>query len=447
MANGYYTHTSYPATNAQGSSSGLRAELDAVMAGFALLPNPLGLGQQGFSGGTWAAPTINNATYTGGTLDGVTIGGITPAPAAFTTLAASGAAALAGGGSLTGTFTALAGAILAAFAISGGTINGAAIGGTTPAAAAFTTLAASGAATFGAATFNSTVAVPAGAIELGSTTAAQTSFLDFHSSGQAQDYDARIAGSGGGGATGAGTLNYLAAAHAFSSRPTFAGNLAWDAGNLIGPFTTAGGTITGATAFTLRPTFAGNTAWDAGNLPQPFQKTGGTITGATAFSLRPTFNGATPWDSANFNAANFVQFGQTATFADSALGLRGGGGTGGTRMVFTFSGQGGQPSWLWGGNDGVNMLVWNPANFSVNFATSAGSAGSVAGVSSPATRTAVASQSGIGLELGPVVHPTTTALDAPSPWFAAGIRVTAWAGPSGDCAAGIALRCAQVVQA
>ena len=31
---------------------------------------------------------------------------------------------------------------------------------------------------------------------------------------------------------------------------------------------------------------------------------------------------------------------------------------------------GGQPTWLWGGNDGTNMYVYNPANFSVNYAIS-----------------------------------------------------------------------------
>lgn len=51
---------------------------------------------------------------------------------------------------------------------------------------------------------------------------------------------------------------------------------------------------------------------------------------------------------------------------------------------FNWSGQGGQPSWLWGSNDGSNYYVWNPSNFSVNYAnsagyaSSAGSAGSVA---------------------------------------------------------------------
>ena len=43
---------------------------------------------------------------------------------------------------------------------------------------------------------------------------------------------------------------------------------------------------------------------------------------------------------------------------------------------FNWSGQSGQPSWLWGSNDGTNYYVWNPSNFSVNYANSAGSASS-----------------------------------------------------------------------
>lgn len=43
-------------------------------------------------------------------------------------------------------------------------------------------------------------------------------------------------------------------------------------------------------------------------------------------------------------------------------------------MTFNWSGQDGQPSWLWGGNDGSNMYVYNPSNFSVNRASKAGTA-------------------------------------------------------------------------
>lgn len=41
---------------------------------------------------------------------------------------------------------------------------------------------------------------------------------------------------------------------------------------------------------------------------------------------------------------------------------------GGVDTSWRWSGQGGQPDWLWGGNDGVNMYVYNPANFSVKYA-------------------------------------------------------------------------------
>jgi len=43
-----------------------------------------------------------------------------------------------------------------------------------------------------------------------------------------------------------------------------------------------------------------------------------------------------------------------------------------TYMRFHWAGQGGQPTWLWGGNDASNMYVYNPSNFSVNYANSAG---------------------------------------------------------------------------
>lgn len=37
-----------------------------------------------------------------------------------------------------------------------------------------------------------------------------------------------------------------------------------------------------------------------------------------------------------------------------------------------WSGQSGQPPWLWGGSDGSNFYTYNPSNFSVNYASSAG---------------------------------------------------------------------------
>lgn len=39
--------------------------------------------------------------------------------------------------------------------------------------------------------------------------------------------------------------------------------------------------------------------------------------------------------------------------------------------MVNWSGKDGQPTWLWGGEDGTNMYVYNPGNFSVNWAQSA----------------------------------------------------------------------------
>lgn len=50
-------------------------------------------------------------------------------------------------------------------------------------------------------------------------------------------------------------------------------------------------------------------------------------------------------------------------------------------MRFYWDGQSGQPQWLWGSNDGVNIKVWNPSSFSVNYANIAGSAPADGGTS------------------------------------------------------------------
>lgn len=50
-----------------------------------------------------------------------------------------------------------------------------------------------------------------------------------------------------------------------------------------------------------------------------------------------------------------------------------------TWSTWYWLGQSGQPSWLWGSNDGTNMYVYNPSNFRVAYATSAGNADTVDG--------------------------------------------------------------------
>lgn len=68
----------------------------------------------------------------------------------------------------------------------------------------------------------------------------------------------------------------------------------------------------------------------------------------------------------------------TANVAETAQHVRN---TGSQDMKFYWEGQGGQPQWLWGSNDGVNIKVWNPSNFSVDYANRAGSAPADGGTS------------------------------------------------------------------
>lgn len=67
----------------------------------------------------------------------------------------------------------------------------------------------------------------------------------------------------------------------------------------------------------------------------------------------------------------------TADLATTATRLRL---TGGVDTSWTYAGKGGQPAFVWGSDNGVNMDVYNPANFSVNYANSAYISTAVSGV-------------------------------------------------------------------
>lgn len=173
-------------------------------------------------------------------------------------------------------------------------------------------------------------------IELGRTGVANTAYIDFHSGATTADFDSRIQATGGNGTTGGGVLqftstliNYNAATHTFSARPTFGGNLAWDAGNFTPsnylPLT--GGTMTGnlklranapilyfseadqaapagewrfvadGTQFRLDRATAvdGNGNWTTATKPISVNNAD-----VVTLSMRPIFGTATPWDSANY---------------------------------------------------------------------------------------------------------------------------------------------------
>lgn len=135
---------------------------------------------------------------------------------------------------------------------------------------------------------------------------------------------------------------------------------------------------------------------------------GGTMNGTIAFSdsshgkiySGPTDNVNGPggdlnniviesWNGFSFttNCPNQTYTGKTAVGIDCREGVvkaarfdgtltgtaatLGGGGNPYAPMTFNWSGKDGQPTWLWGGEDGTNMYVYNPGNFKVNWAQSA----------------------------------------------------------------------------
>lgn len=78
------------------------------------------------------------------------------------------------------------------------------------------------------------------------------------------------------------------------------------------------------------------------------------------------------------DSASNAKIASEANIADLALKL----GRSGNRnypMTFNWAGKGGQPTWLWGGENGEDMYVYNPSNFSVNYAASAGNSAKVNG--------------------------------------------------------------------
>jgi len=165
-----------------------------------------------------------------------------------------------------------------------------------------------------------------------------------------------------------------------------------------------GGTLTGALTVNAAASVSGNVSV-GGNL---------SVTGTTTLTSRPTWAGYTPWDSNNL--VNVSQLANNQLYA-----------RGDAAYLFHWSGQSGQPPWLWGGSDGTNMYVYNPSNFSVNYATSAGnanyatSAGSVGGVSNPATNGArVQRDSGI-VETGALA--INGIVDLSAPYMAMGLRM------------------------
>jgi hypothetical protein len=85
------------------------------------------------------------------------------------------------------------------------------------------------------------------------------------------------------------------------------------------------------------------------------------------------YAGAVAWNNVQGRPSLLSQFSNDAGFITAAgrsFPRKGDGGP----INFNWAGQGGQPQWLWGGNDGVNMYVYDPRNFNVNYASVASKA-------------------------------------------------------------------------
>ena len=150
---------------------------------------------------------------------------------------------------------------------------------------------------------------------------------------------------------------------------TASGNLV--AGGALG--TPSSGTLTNCTFPTLNQNTTGTaaTATNAGNAATATalataRNIGGVPFNGTADINLPGVNTTGNQDTSG-SSASCIGNSATATLAAKASTLSNGGSTG-AAMTFNWSGQVGQPSWVWGSMDGVgptNHYVYNPSNFSV----------------------------------------------------------------------------------
>ena len=167
--------------------------------------------------------------------------------------------------------------------------------------------------------------------------------------------------------------------------------------------------VLGTTSATYAHNISGNAAGLSATLAVASGGTGVTTstgTGSTVLSTSPTLvtpvlgtptsgtltNCTLPYSGLTGTVPTWNQ--NTTGLAAKASTLSQNGGTG-VAMTFNWAGQGGQPSWLWGGNDGSNHYVYNPSNFSVNYASTSGSSGSCTGTAASASQLVGAAPNGI----------------------------------------------------
>ena len=195
-------------------------------------------------------------------------------------------------------------------------------------------------------------------------------YIDFHSkNGDGKDYSARIEANDDGTISVSGGIN--ATLNGNASR---ASSVPWTG-------------VTGKPSTYPPSGHNHDSAYPATNGSRASGTWGINITGSSA--------------SCTGNAKTASSCTGNANTANTA-GKIGEGGNTNNPITFHWSGQSGQPTWMWGSNDRANQYVYNPSNFSVNYANSAGSANAVAwgNVSSkPVSIVKVASWDGSTLNL------------------------------------------------
>ena len=101
--------------------------------------------------------------------------------------------------------------------------------------------------------------------------------------------------------------------------------------------------------------------------------------GAMVYQYYHQYNTTNIYTRAKYSTGAFTAWSRLAKTTDTVSGASlaakastlAQNGADGTAMTFNWSGQTGQPPWLWGSSDGTNHYVYNPSNFSVSFATNA----------------------------------------------------------------------------
>lgn len=138
--------------------------------------------------------------------------------------------------------------------------------------------------------------------------------------------------------------------------------------NNLGTGATSGSSFNGSGALTISYNTIGAPSTSGSGASGTW---GISITGNAATVTNGVYNNSGTY------SINITGNAATATTAGRAYPRRSDGGD----LNFYWSGQSGQPTWLWGGTDGSNMYVYNPSNFNVNYASSAGNANTVSSIS------------------------------------------------------------------